>query len=118
MWINKAFYLMSRHNERLIIGGNNIYPARIEQLLHNHPDIDEAIIIGRPHAKFGEVAVLLYTGEVALTYQDIRQYLISKVTRYEIPSIVQRVKEMTYTESGKIARHMMQEKYIKGELST
>lgn len=111
-------YLMSRHNERLIIGGNNIYPARIEQLLHNHPDIDEAIIIGRPHAKFGEVAVLLYTGEVALTYQDIRQYLISKVTRYEIPSIVQRVKEMTYTESGKIARHMMQEKYIKGELST
>lgn len=61
---------------------------------------------------------MLYTGEVALTYQDIRQYLISKVTRYEIPSIVQRVKEMTYTESGKIARHMMQEKYIKGELST
>lgn len=102
--------------DMLIIGGQNIYPAHVERLLTQSLSIDEAIIIGIPNERFGQIGVLLYSGDVTLTHKNVKQFLKKKVKRYEIPSMIHHVEKMYYTASGKIAREKMMSMYLRGEL--
>ena len=86
----------------LIIGGQNIYPANVEHLLTQSSSIDEAIIIGIPNKRFGQIGVLLYSGDV--THIKCKTIFKKKVKRYEIPSMIHHVDKIYYTASGKIAR--------------
>ncbi len=52
---------------------------------------------------FGQIGVLLYSGDVTLTHKNVKQFLKKKVKRYEIPSMIHHVEKMYYTASGKIA---------------
>ena len=78
--------------------------------------IDEALVIGIPHAKFGEIAILLYSGKVQLNYRQIKSFLMKQLSRQEVPSKLKKIDHMIYTESGKIARKKMKNKFINGEL--
>ncbi|CAC9384003.1 TPA: AMP-binding protein [Staphylococcus aureus] len=109
-------YLTGRQHDMLIIGGQNIYPAHVERLLTQSSSIDEAIIIGIPNERFGQIGVLLYSGDVTLTHKNVKQFLNKKVKRYEIPSMIHHVEKMYYTASGKIAREKMMSMYLRGEL--
>ena len=109
-------YLTGRQQDMLIIGGQNIYPAHVERLLTQSSSIDEAIIIGIPNERFGQIGVLLYSGDVTLTHKNVKQFLKKKVKRYEIPSMIHHVEKMYYTASGKIAREKMMSMYLRGEL--
>lgn len=111
---NNYLYLQGRKDDKLIVGGNNVYPKKIESMILSLPYVKEAIIVGKPHDTFGEIAVLLYTATQSLNYQLLRQCLLQSFNRYEVPSILQRVSHMEYTASGKIARQVMKEKYLKG----
>lgn len=62
----------------LIIGGQNIYPAHVERLLTQSSSIDEAIIIGIPNERFGQIGVLLYSSDVTLTHKNVKQFLKRK----------------------------------------
>ncbi|WP_323702814.1 AMP-binding protein [Mammaliicoccus sp. Dog046] len=107
--------LYGRDSERLIIGGKNIYPEVIEQSVLSIDDVFEAIVIGEDHHQFGEIAVLIYRGDVEIKYKDLRKLLLSKgLSRYEIPSKLTRVRKMNYTESGKISRYKMKCAYQNG----
>ncbi|MDN6699211.1 MAG: acyl-CoA synthetase, partial [Staphylococcus equorum] len=68
-----------------------------------------------PHSKFGEIAVLLYTGTRYVSYQSLKSFLSSYLARYQIPSKLIKIDEMYYTQSGKIARRQMKERYLGGE---
>ncbi|WP_150865866.1 AMP-binding enzyme, partial [Staphylococcus aureus] len=109
-------YLTGRQHDMLIIGGQNIYPAHVERHLTQSSSIDEAIIIGIPNKRFGQIGVLLYSGDVTLTHKNVKQFLKKKVKRYEIPSKIHHVEKMYYTASGKIAREKMISMYLRGEL--
>ncbi len=71
-------YLTGRQQDMLIIGGQNIYPAHVERLLTQSSSIDEAIIIGIPNERFGQIGVLLYSGDVTLTHKNVKQFLKRK----------------------------------------
>ena len=101
-------YLRGRVGSRLIIGGKNVYPAKIESEVTKIHGINEAIVIGQQHDKFGEIAVLLYTGDIELDYRQLKTYLMNKIDRYEIPSKIKKVTKMSYTRSGKISRFEME----------
>ena len=108
-------YLVSRQNERLIIGGKNVYPQVIEQMIKNIDGVEEVIVIGEPHPRFGEIAVLLYTGSIELKYQTVRQHIMKVLSRYDVPSKLIKVDRMKYTQSGKVARNKMCTAYVKGD---
>ena len=112
---HQYLFLHGRENDRLIIGGKNVYPMEIEKAVVLHPDIEEAVIISRPHAQLGELAILLYTGSSEISYTAMKSHLITHLARYQVPSKVVKVPKMTYTHSGKIARAHMKERYLKGE---
>ena len=70
-----------------IRGGENIFPAEIENFLHTHLKIADVQVIGIAHYKLGEVVVAwipLHAGEVA-TPEEIRQFCHGKIAYFKIP---------------------------------
>ncbi|AVQ36966.1 AMP-binding protein [Staphylococcus kloosii] len=107
-------YLHGREHDRLIIGGENVYPIEIERAMALNEAVDEVLVIGQKHHKFGELAILLYTGDRQIDYKEMRAFLATKLYRYQIPSKIVKVPKMVYTSSGKIARKEMQRQYEEG----
>ncbi len=66
-------YLFDRYKDMIISGGENIYPAEIENVLLFHPDVSEAAVIGAPHEKWGETprAIVVPKAGAALTSDDL-----------------------------------------------
>lgn len=113
---NNQLYLVSRKSDRLIIGGKNIYPNVIERQVKSLDGIEEAVVVGEPHRRFGEIAVLIYVGNQELDYKTLRRYLRQMLSRYEIPSKLVRVKDLPFTNSGKVARNTVQTLYLEERL--
>ena len=76
----------------------------------------EAVVVGEPHRRFGEIAVLIYVGNQELDYKTLRRYLRQMLSRYEIPSKLVRVKDLPFTNSGKVARNTVQTLYLEERL--
>ncbi|UQW81199.1 AMP-binding protein [Staphylococcus edaphicus] len=109
-------YLHGRQYDRMIIGGRNVYPTEIERVAQKFEVFNEVLVISAPHAKFGEIAILLYTGSHHVKHSVLKAFLIKRLARYQIPSKILKVEQMQYTQSGKIARETMKKRYLKGEL--
>lgn len=110
-------YLHGREHDRIIIGGENVYPIEIERAMALNEAVHEVLVISQNHHKFGELAILLYTGNRQIDYKEMREFLSTKLTRYQIPSKIVKVPKMVYTSSGKIARKEMQSKYEEGRFN-
>ncbi|OEL03446.1 acyl-CoA synthetase [Staphylococcus succinus] len=107
-------FLHGRKYDRMIIGGRNVYPTEVERVAQSYEYFDEVLVIGVPHAKFGEISVLLYTGDIKIAYQACKTFLSKHLARYQIPSKLIKVDKMEYTQSGKIARKHMKQRYLEG----
>ncbi len=104
-------YLVGRKKDMYISGGENIYPAEIERVLHTHPKIFDAGIIGISDEKWGEVGkafIVLKPGET-MGNAEILEFLKGKVAEYKIPKVVEVVEELPKTASGKIQKFVLKE---------
>ncbi|TRZ89545.1 MAG: long-chain fatty acid--CoA ligase [Rhodocyclaceae bacterium] len=99
-------YVDGRSKEMIISGGENIYPAEIENLLIESPDIDEASVIGRPDARWGEivVAVVVPRADSKLTGEQVLKLLEGRIARYKHPKEVVLVSQLPKTALGKIRK--------------
>jgi O-succinylbenzoic acid--CoA ligase len=100
-------YVVSRLSELIISGGENIYPAEVEQALVSHPAIDEAAVVGEPSGKWGQEPVAYLTLHAPLTVQEVTAYLDSQLARYKQPRRYYQVNEMPRTASGKIVKRIL-----------
>ena len=78
--------VLSRREDLIVSGGENVYPAEIEQALREHPDVADAVVIGLPDEQWGEVPLAL----VALRRPgspDLRAFLEARLARYKLPRI-------------------------------
>jgi long-chain acyl-CoA synthetase len=81
------FFIVDRKKEMIIRGGFNTYPREIEEVLHEHPDVAEAVLVGLPHDELGEevgAAVLLKPDSKA-DAEEIKQFVKERVAAYEYP---------------------------------
>ena len=86
------FFLVDRKKEMIISGGFNVYPVKIEYAIYEHPDIEEALVIGVPDAYRGEAAkafVKLKAGAPVLTLDALREFLADKLGRHELPAALE-----------------------------
>jgi fatty-acyl-CoA synthase len=107
--------IVGRVKEMVIRGGENIYPAEIEDFLMNHPKLAEAHVLGVPDAKMGEelVALLrLKPGESA-SEVEIREYCRANISRFKVPKYFKFVTEYPMTTSGKVKKFELREQLIK-----
>ncbi len=104
-------YIIDREKDMYISGGENVYPAEIEKVLHTHPKIFDAGIVGVPDEKWGEVGkafIVLKPGE-AMSNGEAFEFLKGKVAKYKIPKYVELIDELPKTASGKIQKFLLKE---------
>ncbi len=78
--------VLSRRDDLIVSGGENVYPAEIEQALREHPEVADAVVIGVPDDRWGEVplAVVELRGPGS---PDLRSFLETRLARYKLPRI-------------------------------
>ncbi|MGW4348100.1 long-chain-fatty-acid--CoA ligase [Streptomyces sp. NPDC004690] len=99
-------YIVDRKKDMIIRGGYNVYPREIEEVLHEHPAVGMAAVLGVPHASLGEdvaAAVVLRPGARA-TPDELRQYVKDRVAAYKYPRHVWLVDRLPMGPSGKILK--------------
>ncbi|MFD4323278.1 long-chain fatty acid--CoA ligase [Nocardioides sp. NPDC058538] len=106
-------YVVDRVKDMFISGGENVYPAEVEQALYTHPDVAEAAVIGVPDERWGEVgrAVVVRRPGSALTQDDLLKHLDGRLARYKIPKAVVFVDEIPHNASGKLLKSRVRELY-------
>jgi acyl-CoA synthetase (AMP-forming)/AMP-acid ligase II len=100
-------FLHGRTNDRIIRGGENIYPVEIEHALMEHPGVREAAVVGLPDRTYGEVvkAVVVPTDEADPPgIDDLTAHLASRVAHFKLPAAYEFVSALPRNPSGKILR--------------
>jgi len=99
-------YVDGRSKEMIISGGENIYPAEIENLLIESPDIAEASVIGRPDERWGEivVAVVVPKADRRVSSEQVMKLLEGRIARYKHPKEVVVVDALPKTALGKVRK--------------
>ncbi|MET7700695.1 o-succinylbenzoate--CoA ligase [Streptomyces sp. NPDC005485] len=106
-------FIVDRIKDMIISGGENIYPAEIEDLLLAHPDIVECAVIGVRDDKWGEVprAVVVAREGVALDPDEVLASLAGRLAKYKIPKSVVVADELPRTASGKLLKSRVRTRY-------
>ncbi len=83
------FYIINRKKDMIICGGYNIYPKEVEAILHRHPKIKEAIIVGVPDDYYGEIAkaYIFCKGDKGMFEDEILDFCLNKLASYKIPKV-------------------------------
>ena len=104
-------YIVDREKDMYVSGGENVYPAEIEKVLHTHPKIFDTGIVGVPDEKWGEVGkafIVLKPGETMGNGESF-EFLKGKVAKYKIPKYAEYIEELPKTASGKIQKFLLKE---------
>ena len=106
-------HIVDRLKDMIISGGENIYPAEIEDQLLAHPDIVECAVIGVPDDKWGEVprAVVVPREGAALDPDEVLASLAGRLAKYKIPKSVVVADELPRTASGKLLKSRVRKRY-------
>jgi len=103
-------YLESRRRDLILRGGENIYPVEIENRLVEHPDIDDAAVIGVDHPELGQEpkAFVVRRPGSAVTAGQVRDWCAAALAAYKIPATVEFRDALPYTETGKLLKQQLE----------
>ena len=104
------YYIAGRIKEMFISGGENVYPAEVENVLAAHPDILEAAVVAVPDDKWGEVGrayVLVQPGHEIPVAADITGYCRERLAPYKVPKEFVTVQDFPRTAAGKVQKHLL-----------
>ena len=99
-------YIHDRYKDMIVSGGENIYPAEVENVLADQPDIAEVSVIGIAHEKWGETprAYAVPKPDRAPTERQVIDFVRSRLAHYKCPTSVVFVDTLPRTASGKVMK--------------
>ncbi|MEA2109916.1 MAG: long-chain-fatty-acid--CoA ligase [Pseudomonadota bacterium] len=108
-------YIVDRKKDMIITGGENVYPAEVENVLYRHPAIGQAAVIALPDEKWGEAvtAVVQLKAGDEVGEEELRQFCKGEIASYKVPRQVLFISEMPRSASGKILKYRLREQYQK-----
>ncbi|TWT00068.1 fatty acid--CoA ligase family protein [Planomicrobium sp. CPCC 101079] len=102
------FYIVDRKKDMIIVGGYNVYPREVEEVLFAHPGILEAAVVGLPDANFGEaVHAYVVLKDQSVTIEDLHVYCKEHLAKYKMPSHFEVLEELPKNTTGKILRRAL-----------
>jgi fatty-acyl-CoA synthase len=109
--------ITGRIKEMVIRGGENLFPAEIENVLHEHPKVTEAAVVGVPDARMGEelAAFLRIAKDWDPDVHELRAHIRESLAAQKTPLYWIFVDEFPLTGSGKIQKFVLRERWEKGE---
>ncbi|RNL86869.1 acyl-CoA synthetase [Halostreptopolyspora alba] len=106
-------YVVDRVKDMIISGGENIYPAEVENVLYDHPGVAEVAVIGVPDEKWGETgrAVVVPRQGVEVTAQELIEHCSGRLARYKIPKSVHFADALPRNASGKLLKTQLRQSH-------
>ena len=105
------FYIVERKKDLIISGGYNIYPREVEEVLYQHPAVQEAVVFGVPDTYRGEavMAVIVLKDGNRLTAAEVQAHCREQLAVYKIPKIVEFRDQLPKSLVGKVLRRVLKE---------
>jgi fatty-acyl-CoA synthase len=110
------YYIDGRIKEMFISGGENVYPAEIENVLLQHPAIEDAAVLGVPDPTWGEagVAFLVARGGAQPSEAELLRFLATRLARFKLPKAIRYLDALPRTPYGKLVRGELLQRYHSG----
>lgn len=108
--VNGYYFLCGRTDDMVVSGGENIYPIEVEQILINHPQVEDVAIIGISDEKYGQTlkAFVQSSKNVEmLTKEALVDWLRPRVARFQLPKDIVFVNNLPYTSLGKLDKKQL-----------
>lgn len=101
-------FLVGRRGDKIIRGGENVYPLEVEQVLRTHPQVQEAVVVGVPDQRLGETikAYVVATGEQPEP-EMLRAYARERLAGFKVPVAWEFVTDLPRNPNGKILRRVL-----------
>jgi long-chain acyl-CoA synthetase len=109
-------FIHDRVKDMIVSGGENVYPAEVENVLMSHPALADVAVIGVPHEKWGETVmavVVRHTG-TEVTAQEIIDYSRERLARFKCPTIVTWSDALPRNPTGKVLKKDLRAPYWEG----
>ncbi len=113
------FYIVDRKKDMIIVGGYNVSPREIDEVLYEHPKIKEAVTVGVSHPSRGEIIkayVVLKDGEI-MEKAEVMAWCREKLANFKVPRLVEFRETLPKTVVGKILRRTLQAEEIAKQAS-
>jgi len=109
-------FLKDRIKDLLMSGGENIYPAEVENAIMAHPDVQEVAVIGAPSEKWGEtpVAIVVAKPGTSIEEAELIAFTRERLAHYKCPTAVAFVGELPRNPSGKVLKRELRAPYWAG----
>lgn len=110
-------YIKDRKKDMIISGGENIYPAEVENVLAMHPAVLETAVIGVPDEKWGEsvLAVVVKRRGKEVSAEELIEFCRARLAHYKTPRQISFVEQLPRNPSGKVLKTVLREPYWKGK---
>jgi acyl-CoA synthetase (AMP-forming)/AMP-acid ligase II len=110
-------FICDRKKDMIISGGVNIYPAEIEAVLHEHPQVLDAAVFGVPDAEWGERVhcVLQAKPGETLDLDEVRAFVDARVAGYKRPRAYEVRDELPRTDAGKLLKRVLRDEFWSGQ---
>jgi bile acid-coenzyme A ligase len=108
-WLDAGgyLYIADRRQDMIVTGGANVFPAEIETALSEHPDVDDAVVVGLPDPEWGRrVHAIVQPVDIgrALTDDDLRAHCKSRLAPYKVPKTFEVIEAIPRSAAGKVNR--------------
>ena len=106
-----AFYILDRWKDMYISGGENVYPAEVENVIYQLDAVGEVAVIGVPDARWGEVgrAVIVLKPGAGLTEAAVTNHCRSNLARFKVPQSIVFVAELPHNATGKLLKRELRD---------
>jgi fatty-acyl-CoA synthase len=98
------YRIRGRLKDLVVSGGENVYPAEIEAVLHEHPAVADAAVVGAADERWGEVCIAFVVLESPVSEEELRQHCYDRLARFKVPKSFHVVDELPRNSMGKIQK--------------
>ncbi|MFR9732184.1 acyl-CoA synthetase [Saccharopolyspora sp. MS10] len=109
-------FIVDRKKDMIISGGFNVYAVEVEAVLHQHPDVFEAAVVGVPDERWGEAvkAVVVPRAGRSLDAAELVEFCARRLARMKKPRSVDVVESLPHNPNGKLDRRAVRDRYWAG----
>jgi len=104
------FFIVDRKKDMILVGGYNVYPREVEEVLYKHDHVTEVAVIGVPDPNLGEsVQAFVVVDDSDVTEEELTRYCAEHLAKYKVPASIEFLEELPKNTTGKILRKNLRE---------